>query len=82
MLSAVAVAGIPGASIPVMIGLLVSFGIPADGILLILGVDRLLDMARTVLNVGADLVTACIVDRWTAPSDAGPANGMGAPAVP
>jgi DAACS family dicarboxylate/amino acid:cation (Na+ or H+) symporter len=67
VLSAVAVAGIPGASIPVMIGLLVSFGIPADGILLILGVDRLLDMARTVLNVGADLVTACIVDRWTVP---------------
>ena len=68
VVSAVAVAGSPGASIPVRIGLLVSFGMPAGGILLILGVGRLLDMARTVLNVGADLVTACIVDRWTAPS--------------
>ncbi|MCB1127393.1 MAG: dicarboxylate/amino acid:cation symporter, partial [Verrucomicrobiae bacterium] len=66
VLSAVAVAGIPGASIPVMVGLLASFQVPPDGILLILGVDRILDMARTVLNVGADLVTACLVDRWTA----------------
>ena len=64
VLSAVAVAGIPGASIPVMIGLCTSFGIPAEGIALILGVDRLLDMARTTLNVTADMVTACIVDRW------------------
>ena len=64
VLSAVAVAGIPGASIPVMIGLCASFGIPAEGIALILGVDRILDMARTTLNVAADMVTACIVDRW------------------
>lgn len=64
VLSAVAVAGIPGASIPVMIGLCASFGIPAEGIALILGVDRILDMARTTLNVTADMVTACIVDRW------------------
>ena len=39
-----------------------NFGIPAEGIALILGTDRILDMARTVLNVGADVVTACIVD--------------------
>jgi len=60
--SAVAVAGIPGASLPLLVGLLANFGLPADGIALILGVDRLLDMARTVVNVGADVVTACIVD--------------------
>jgi len=62
VLSAVAVAGIPGASLPLLVGLLANFGLPADGIALILGVDRLLDMARTVVNVGADVVTACIVD--------------------
>jgi Na+/H+-dicarboxylate symporter len=62
VLSAVAVAGIPGASLPLIVGLLASFGVPPGGIGLILGVDRLLDMARTVLNVAADVVTACIVD--------------------
>lgn len=62
VLSAVAVAGIPGASLPLIIGLLASFGLPPEGIALILGLDRVLDMARTTLNVGADVVTACIVD--------------------
>jgi DAACS family dicarboxylate/amino acid:cation (Na+ or H+) symporter len=62
VLSAVAVAGIPGASLPLIVGLLLNFGLPPEGIALILGVDRLLDMARTVLNVTADVVTACIVD--------------------
>jgi DAACS family dicarboxylate/amino acid:cation (Na+ or H+) symporter len=62
VLSAVAVAGIPGASLPLIIGLLATFGLPPEGIALILGFDRLLDMARTTVNVAADMVTACIVD--------------------
>jgi DAACS family dicarboxylate/amino acid:cation (Na+ or H+) symporter len=59
---AVAVAGVPGGSLPIIAGLLITFGIPAEGIGIILGVDRLLDMSRTVVNVGADLVTATVVD--------------------
>ena len=62
---AVAVASVPGASLPVIVGLLVQFQLPPEGIALVLGVDRLLDMARTMLNVAADLVTVCVVDRWT-----------------
>ena len=62
VLSAVAVAGIPGGSLPLIVGLLTSFGLPPEGIALILGFDRLLDMARTTVNVTADVVTACIVD--------------------
>jgi DAACS family dicarboxylate/amino acid:cation (Na+ or H+) symporter len=62
VLSAVAVAGVPGASLPLIVGLLASFGVPAEAIALIIGVDRILDMARTVLNVAADAVTAVIVD--------------------
>jgi len=62
VLSAVAVAGVPGASLPLIVGLLATFGAPPEGIALILGVDRILDMARTVLNVAADVVTAVIVD--------------------
>ncbi|HOB97385.1 MAG TPA: dicarboxylate/amino acid:cation symporter [Verrucomicrobiota bacterium] len=68
VLSAVAVAGIPGASLPLIIALLANFQIPPEGIGLILGIDRLLDMARTVLNVAADVVTACIVDQQVRPA--------------
>jgi DAACS family dicarboxylate/amino acid:cation (Na+ or H+) symporter len=62
VLSAVAVAAIPGGSLPLIAGLLVAFGIPPEGIGIILGVDRLLDMTRTMTNVGADLVTTAVVD--------------------
>ncbi len=62
VMSAVAVAGIPGGSLPLIAGLLITFGIPPEGIGIVLGADRILDMARTVVNVGADLVTAAIVD--------------------
>lgn len=67
VLSAVAVAGIPGASLPLIVGLLANFNIPAEGIALVLGVDRILDMCRTTLNVAADIVTAVIVDEQTRP---------------
>jgi DAACS family dicarboxylate/amino acid:cation (Na+ or H+) symporter len=66
VLSAVAVAGIPGGSLPLIVGLLANFGLPPEGIALVIGVDRILDMARTALNVGADVVTAVIVDRHSA----------------
>jgi DAACS family dicarboxylate/amino acid:cation (Na+ or H+) symporter len=62
VLSAVAVAGIPGGSLPLIAGLLATFGVPPEGIFIIIGIDRLLDMARTTLNVAADVTTACIVD--------------------
>ncbi|MSU69267.1 MAG: dicarboxylate/amino acid:cation symporter [Opitutaceae bacterium] len=62
VLSAVAVAGIPGGSLPLIAGLLIAFGIPPEGIGIILGVDRILDMTRTMTNVGCDMVTAVVVD--------------------
>lgn len=62
VMSAVAVAGIPGGSLPLIAGLLAQFGVNPGGIAIILGADRLLDMCRTTLNVGADIVTATIVD--------------------
>ena len=79
VLSAVAVAAIPGGSLPLIAGLLVAFGIPPEGIGIILGVDRLLDMTRTMTNVGADLVTTAVVDaRQRASGHAGRASGRGA----
>lgn len=62
VLSAVAVAGIPGGSLPLIAGLLITFGIPPEGIGIVLGADRLLDMTRTMVNVGSDLVTTAVVD--------------------
>ena len=62
VLSAVAVAGIPGGSLPLIAGLLTTFGIPPEGIGIVLGVDRILDMARSMTNVGSDMVTTAVVD--------------------
>ena len=69
VLSAVAVAGIPGGSLPLIAGLLITFGIPAEGIGIILGTDRILDMCRTATNVGCDLTTAVVVDAITLKSE-------------
>lgn len=71
VLSAVAVAGIPGGSLPLIAGLLATFGIPPEGIGIVLGADRILDMTRTMTNVGADLVTAMVIDE-RAVDDASP----------
>ena len=62
VLSAVAVAGIPGGSLPLIAGLLITFNVPPEGIGIILGADRLLDMTRTMVNVGSDMVTCMVVD--------------------
>ena len=62
VLSAVAVAGIPGGSLPMIAALLTTFGVPVEGIGLIIGVDRILDMSRTTVNVGSDIAVAAAVD--------------------
>jgi DAACS family dicarboxylate/amino acid:cation (Na+ or H+) symporter len=75
VLSAVAVSAIPGGSLPLVAGLLAAFGIPPEGIGIILGVERLLDMTRTMVNVGSDVVTTVVVDRYTRLQDAPAAGG-------
>ncbi|MBV1857483.1 MAG: dicarboxylate/amino acid:cation symporter [Nannocystaceae bacterium] len=57
----------PGVGIVILSGILASAGIPASGVALLLGVDRLLDMARTSVNVTGDLVACVVLDRWLAP---------------
>ena len=51
----------PGAGVIMLVVILESIGVPAAGIALILGVDRLLDMCRTVTNVTSDATVAIIV---------------------
>jgi DAACS family dicarboxylate/amino acid:cation (Na+ or H+) symporter len=59
-------AGVPAGSIPVVAMILTMFGIPPEGLGLILGVDRILDMCRTTLNVTGDLAAAVYVARGEA----------------
>ena len=61
VLAGVGTAGVPGGSLPLIAILCVSVGVPAEGMGLILGVDRFLDMCRTTLNVSGDLVIAKLV---------------------
>lgn len=63
VVTAIGVAGIPGGSLPLLMMVLGMVGVPMEGIAIILGIDRILDMCRTVLNVTGDLVTAAIVNR-------------------
>jgi DAACS family dicarboxylate/amino acid:cation (Na+ or H+) symporter len=64
VVTAIGAAGIPGGSIPLLMMILGMVGVPMEGIAVVLGVDRLLDMCRTVLNVTGDLVTATVVARF------------------
>ncbi|MDX1549495.1 MAG: dicarboxylate/amino acid:cation symporter [Lysobacter spongiicola] len=63
ILGSVGAAGVPGGSLPVIAMILVMFGIPPEGIGLILGVDRFLDMCRTVVNVGGDMAGSVVIGR-------------------
>jgi DAACS family dicarboxylate/amino acid:cation (Na+ or H+) symporter len=73
VVTAIGTAGIPGGSIPLMMMVLKMVGVPMEGIAIVLGVDRILDMCRTVINVTGDLVTSTVVAR--AVGDATPASG-------
>jgi DAACS family dicarboxylate/amino acid:cation (Na+ or H+) symporter len=72
VLTAVGAAGVPGGSIPLLVGVLAMFRVPPEGIAIILGVDRILDMSRTTVNVIGDLCATTWVAKsegvWTAAS--------------
>lgn len=61
ILAGVGTAGVPGGSLPVIVTILVSIGVPGESIALIYGVDRILDMARTTLNVSGDITAAAYI---------------------
>jgi DAACS family dicarboxylate/amino acid:cation (Na+ or H+) symporter len=63
ILAGIGTAGVPGGSLPLVVVVLQTVGVPAEGIGIILGVDRLLDMCRTTLNVTGDIAIAACVDR-------------------
>lgn len=63
VLAGIGTAGVPGGSLPLIVMVLMSVGIPGESIALIYGVDRILDMSRTVLNVTGDITAAVVISR-------------------
>ena len=61
LVTSIGVAGVPSASLVVIIVILNSIGLPAEGIGMILAVDRILDMCRTTVNVFSDSCCAVLV---------------------
>lgn len=64
MVSSKGIAGVPGASIIVIASTVVAFGLPVEGVAIILGVDRVMDMARTACNVFGNCIASVVVARW------------------
>jgi proton glutamate symport protein len=64
MLTSKGMAGIPRASQVILAGTLVSFGLPLEGVLLIMGVDELMDMARTTVNLVGNCLATTVMARW------------------
>jgi proton glutamate symport protein len=64
MLTSKGVAGVPRASLVILAGTLATFNLPAAGVALILGVDTLMDMARTSVNLLGNCLATAVVARW------------------
>jgi proton glutamate symport protein len=64
MLTSKGVAGVPRASLVVLLGTLASFKLPVEGVILILGVDELMDMARTAINVIGNCLATVVIAKW------------------
>lgn len=63
-MASIGAAGVPSAGIVLLVGVFGSVGLPTESIAMILGIDRILDMVRTVVNVTGDATVATIVSQW------------------
>jgi proton glutamate symport protein len=64
MLTSKGVAGVPRAALVILAGTLSTFGLPMEGAAVLLGVDAVLDMARTSVNVLGNCLATAVVARW------------------
>ena len=64
MLTSKGVAGVPRASLIVLAGTLASFNIPILGVAILLGIDQILDMGRTTVNLIGNCVATVVIARW------------------
>jgi len=63
-LASIGTAGVPGVGLVMLSMVLIQVGLPVEGIAIILGVDRLLDMVRTAVNITGDSMVTCVVAKW------------------
>ncbi|EIC00275.1 MULTISPECIES: glutamate/aspartate:proton symporter GltP [Pantoea] len=70
MVTSKGIAGVPGVSFVVLLATLGSVGIPLEGLAFIAGVDRIMDMARTALNVVGNALAVLVISRWENQFDA------------
>ena len=64
MLTSKGVAGVPRAAIVILLGTVSTFGLPAEPVFIILGIDELMDMARTMTNVLGNCLATAVMARW------------------
>jgi proton glutamate symport protein len=64
MLTSKGVAGVPRAALVILAGTLATYGLPLEGVALILGVDELMDMARTMVNVVGNCLATVVIAKW------------------
>jgi proton glutamate symport protein len=64
MVTSKGIAGVPGVSFVVLLATLGSVGIPLEGLAFIAGVDRIMDMARTALNVIGNALAVLVIAKW------------------
>ena len=64
MISTKGIAGVPGAALIILAGTATAFGIPVEGVAMLLGIDRVLDMARTMCNVTGNCIAGLVVALW------------------
>ncbi|HUL01602.1 MAG TPA: cation:dicarboxylase symporter family transporter [Gemmatimonadales bacterium] len=64
MLTSKGVAAVPRASLVILTGTLATFGLPLEGVAVILGVDELMDMARTMVNLVGNCLATVVMARW------------------
>jgi proton glutamate symport protein len=64
MLTTKGIAGVPRASLVILMGTAAAFGLPVEPIFLILGIDELMDMARTTINLIGNCLASAVIARW------------------
>jgi proton glutamate symport protein len=74
MLTSKGVAGVPRASLVILMGTVSSFNLPIEPVFIILGIDELLDMARTSVNVTGNCLATAVIARWEGELGAGMAS--------
>ena len=77
MLTSKGIAAVPRASLVVLAGTLASFGLPLEGIAVILGVDEIMDMGRTATNLIGNCLATAVIGRWEGELDDAKVAAMG-----